>query len=99
MSKKLHNSNGFYFLQTTVAEQTQNGEYIVYGREKMDEFEGLVAVMQKYEGLSEVMVKYIVRVCLIILEEIKVKVDMPAFFLPLNIYFSPKCNSFFIHLR
>jgi hypothetical protein len=27
-----------------------------------------------------------------VLEEIKVKVDIPVFFLPLNIYFTPKCN-------
>ena len=38
------------------------------------------------------MVRYMARVCLIVLEETKVKVDIPVLFLPLNIYFTPKCN-------
>ncbi len=53
LSKKLHNSASFYFLQTTMASQLgQNSEFIVYGREKNEDFENLAEALNKYEAFS-----------------------------------------------
>lgn len=52
MSKKLFNSSSSYFLQTTMAEVTSDGRYLLFGREKNDDYESLLKVMEKYEGFS-----------------------------------------------
>jgi hypothetical protein len=53
LSKKLHNSASFYFLQTTMASQMgQSSELIVYGREKNEDFENLTEALNKYEPFS-----------------------------------------------